>query len=318
MSPDRGGDEGSVKEGAAADQAVQEASRKTMSRRELARHDRFEQISPEVGELDESAFDEALGADPDGTLALLSDLTGATDPALRALARKLAGRLMIELARRGPARRSGIGRLDSVPFRPDGGDLDLDRSIDEVALARAGGLAPDPDGLRTIGWRRRDTAYALLLDRSGSMGGAPLATSAVATAAVAFRANGDYSVTAFAADAVVAKSQSGDKSADRVVNDVLSLRGFGTTDVALALRVASQQLEQSRAARKVTVLLSDCRSTLPGDVAAAARSLEELVIIAPEGDSGEAESLARLVGARVATVSGPSEIPAALAYVLDS
>ena len=42
-----------VKEGAAADEAVAEASRRTASRRELARHQRFEQVSPEVGQLDE-------------------------------------------------------------------------------------------------------------------------------------------------------------------------------------------------------------------------------------------------------------------------
>jgi hypothetical protein len=44
--------------------------------------------------------------------------------------------------------------------------------------------------------------------------------------------------------------------------------------------------------------------------------LEELVIIAPEGDSEDAEDLADQVGARVTTVTGPSEIPAALLRVL--
>ena len=42
-----------MREGAAADDAVAESSRRTASRRELARHQRFEQVSPEVGRLDE-------------------------------------------------------------------------------------------------------------------------------------------------------------------------------------------------------------------------------------------------------------------------
>ncbi len=65
--------------------------KRTISRRDLARNPRFEQMSPEVGELDESAVEEGLSDDPDDTLALLADLTGATDPKLRELARRLAG-----------------------------------------------------------------------------------------------------------------------------------------------------------------------------------------------------------------------------------
>jgi Mg-chelatase subunit ChlD len=117
-------------------------------------------------------------------------------------------------------------------------------------------------------------------------------------------------------DVVVAKSQDVPKSSDQVVNDVLTLRGFGTTDVAGALQAAHQQLSRSRAGRRITVLLSDCRSTVAGDVAAAARSLDELVILAPEGDDDEARKLATSVGARLATIAGPSDIPSALAQVL--
>ncbi|MFM8481995.1 MAG: hypothetical protein ACKOBT_01430, partial [Actinomycetota bacterium] len=89
---------------------MQEASKRTLSRRELARHPQFEQVSPEVGELDESAVDEAMDEDPDAMLALLADLTGATDPALRDLARRLAGRLFLDVSRRGPTRPRGIGK----------------------------------------------------------------------------------------------------------------------------------------------------------------------------------------------------------------
>ena len=295
---------------------MQDANRRTTSRRELARHEGFEEISPEVGELDEDEFEKRLDDDPDATLAMLADLTGATDPKLRELARKLAGRIVIELARRGAPARRGIGRIARLPYRADGGDLDLDASLEPVLIARATKSLPDVDDLRVSGWIRPGTALCLLIDRSGSMTGKPLATSALAAAAVACRAPDDYSVVAFAADAIVAKSQDWPKAAEQVVNGVLSLRGFGTTDVALALRTAAEQLRRSRASRKVTVLLSDCRSTVPGDVEGLARSLDELVIIAPSGDSTEAEALGREVGARVVTVDGPSGVAAALAAAL--
>jgi hypothetical protein len=87
--------------------------------------------------------------------------------------------------------------------------------------------------------------------------------------------------------------------------------------VALALRTASAQLARSSAPRKVCVLLSDCRANVPGDVEAAARALDELWILAPDGEHEEAAALADAVGARFATLRGPSEVPEAFARLLD-
>jgi Mg-chelatase subunit ChlD len=296
---------------------VAEAGRKTTSRRDLARNPRFEQVSPEVGELDEVAVEEGMVEDPDEMMALLASLTSATDPKLRELAKRLAGQLMLDVSRRGMVRPRGVGKLVEQPYRPDGGDLDLDASFDAIAEAKASKSAIDPQRLRVRGWVKPGTALCLMVDRSGSMGGKPLATSAVAAAAVAWRCPADYSVLAFCKDVVAAKSQGVDKAAGLVVNDVLALRGYGTTDVAGVLRAAQVQLSRSNAGRRIGVLLSDCRSTVAGDVAAAAAGLQELVIIAPEGDSEEAEALAARIGARITTVSGPSQVAEALTRVLE-
>ncbi|MGA0801878.1 MAG: vWA domain-containing protein [Ilumatobacteraceae bacterium] len=295
---------------------MSEASKRTLSRRDLAKHDQFEQVSPEVGELDESAVDDAMDDDPDAMLALLADLTGATDPKLRDLAKRLAGRIFLDVAKRGPIRPRGIGKMATLPYRPDAGDVDLDASMGAIVEARAARSAIDPEELKVRSWVKPGTAIALCVDRSGSMGGEPLATSAVAAAAVAWRAPEDYSVITFGKDVVVVKSQESSKGSELVVNDVLTLRGFGTTDLAGALRTASEQLSRSRAGRRIAVVLSDCRATVEGDVAAAARGLDEVVIIAPAEDDAEARALASQIGARLATVAGPSEVPAALQSAL--
>ena len=293
-----------------------EAGRRTTSRRDLARHNNFEQISPEVGELDESAVDEAMANSPDEMLGMLADLAGATDPKLRALAQRIAGRLMLDIGRRGRTRPNGIGKMEEQAYRPDAGDIDIDASLDAISEAR-NGIALDPERLRIRGWRKPGTAFCLLLDRSGSMGGKPLATSAVATAAIASRCPEDYSVIAFGKDVVVAKSQDVPKSSERVINDVLTLRGYGTTDLAGALLVAQQQLSRSRAGRRVAILLSDCRATVDGDAEAAAMSMDEVIVIAPAEDHDEAQAFAHRIGARIALVNGPSEIPEVLARVLE-
>ena len=265
---------------------------------------------------------EGLNDDPDQMMAMLADLTAATDPRLRALAQRLAAQLFLDVSKRGPVKPRGIGKIVSQPYSPDGGDLDIDSSLEAIALggSAAGGQrsAIDPEGLRVRGWSKPGTALCLMVDRSGSMGGKPLATSAVAAAAVAWRAPADYSVLAFGKDIVVAKSQDVFKDSEKVVNDVLTLRGFGTTDVAGALQVAQSQLMRSRAGRRIAVLLSDCRATVDGDVRAAAAALDELLIIAPAGDSEEAEQLAASVGARLRTVAGPTEVASALAELLDT
>ena len=243
---------------------------------------------------------------------------GATyDPALRELARTLAGRLMLDVGNRGRTRPRGVGKLVEQAYRPDAGDIDIDASLDALAESRRR-IAPDPERLRVRGWRKPGTALCLLIDRSGSMGGEPLATSAVAVAAVAGRNPDDWSVVAFGKDVIVTKSQDVPKSPEHVINDVLTLRGFGTTDLAGALVVAQGQLARSRAGRRVAVLLSDCRATVEGDPVAAAAGLDELVVVAPRDDCDEAREFAARTGARLALVDGPMSIPAALAEALET
>ena len=79
---------------------------------------------------------------------------------------------------------------------------------------------------------------------------------------------------------------------------------------------AADQLARSTAKRRITVLLSDCRATAGGDAVPAARRLDELVVLAPADDAEDARDFAAAVGARLATITGPADVPAALTQVL--
>lgn len=278
----------------------------------------FADISPDVGELDEAALEDMLADDADDALALLAELTSATDAALRRRARELAARVVIDLARDRAPDAPGIGQFVTRRYRTPGDDIDLDRSVD-VLLGQdrtKGGVRLDELSARA--WANRSTAWCLLVDRSGSMHGRPLATAALAAAALAFRADRDeYAVLAFARDVVAAKAMWEARPAAEVVDRVLALRGHGTTDLAGALTAACRQLATSGAARRVVVLLSDCRATEPGDAIAAAGALDHLAVLAPEGDHEDAARFADAVGARWATYTGPSSVVAALSSVLD-
>src|SRR5207244_11107317 len=72
----------------------------TTGRRELSRHARFAEISPEVGVLDERAMSQALADDP-AAFELLAAMTTATDEHLRAAAIRLSASIVLERARAG-------------------------------------------------------------------------------------------------------------------------------------------------------------------------------------------------------------------------
>ena len=101
-----------------------------------------------------------------------------------------------------------------------------------------------------------------------------------------------------------------------MLDDLLSLHGYGTTDLARALRAGSAQLARSRSRRKVGILISDGMSTAGADPMRLAREYETLHVIAPPGDTPQAAALARAGGGRFAQVSRASELPEVLLRVL--
>lgn len=251
-------------------------------------------------------------------LALLADMTRATDEGLRAAARRLAGALLLERARGGPARRAGSRRLRQVPA-DRGGDLDVDASLEALVEARAEARPASLEDLSARDWGRPAMALVVVVDRSGSMAGTRLAVAAVVAAACALRAPDDHAVLAFAREVQVLRPldhAGGHARPAAVVEQVLSLRGHGQTSLATALEEAAAQLARSRADRKVVLLLSDCRASEGVDAVPAARALPELVVLSPYDDSDQAQELARASGARWAPVRGPSEVPGLLDALL--
>lgn len=265
--------------------------------------------------IDEDAFEQAMADDPDATVALLVEMGKATDETLRAKARALARRLILDVSRRGVTRRPGVHRLR--PQRADqGGELDVDASLSAIVDARAGARVPDPDELVARGWARPDLALCVLVDASGSMSGERLAAAALTAGAVTWRAPEEHAVLSFSRTVEVVRDIGSERPAAAVVDTVLNLRGHGVTALATALRAATEQLSRSRAARRVAVLLSDCRATDDEDPVPAAELVPELAILAPTADSDQAEDLARRTGARWTALSGSADAPAALGRVL--
>lgn len=223
---------------------------------------------------------------------------------------------MVDVARAGRADQRGIGRLRRSKAT-NGGDLDFDANIELLANSRSSKEPPSLDDLYVRNWAKPNTALCLLVDRSGSMAGQRLATMAVAAAAIAFaQGNDDYSVISFARDAVVVKAQGEHRSVEQVVDDILTLRGKGVTDLSLALQAARGQLDRSNASNKVVVVLSDARATAGDDPKDQARQLNVVHVLAPTGDCEEALLLARAGNGTCVEITAPTDVPAAIASLL--
>ncbi len=260
---------------------------RTLVRRQLSsRHAGFEEVSPQAGGLDARAFTAQLERDGDQALSMLADMAAATDPQLRMQARRLARQLLPPLGRIGEPRRRGTRRMVARPAALDG-DLDVERTLE-----RSEGRRPrDPEDLVLRQFGAAPRAICLLVDRSGSMSGHAVALAAVAASAV-LSAGGDRlrcSVVAFSADPMVLLASGARRPEGAVVEDLLSLRGHGTTDLARALRAAAEQLESVPPGGRTALLLSDALHTAGQDPLSAAGGLDCLHVL---GTSAEAESIA--------------------------
>ncbi len=275
-----------VLEGEEARDAVREAGRRTTSRAELAqRYPELLQVSPEVGRLDEDAFEELMGHDSEAALAMLCDLAVATDARLRARARQVAAKVFIRMARQGRPARRGLRRLTTV--RGTEGDLELDRTLD-----RTGGLRPrHAEDFVVRRWGATQRAICLLVDRSGSMKGEAVAMAGLAAAAVVISGgeHSDCSVVAFSDRPIVLQSQGQRRLPDELVGDLLALRGLGTTDLARALGAAAAQLGRATSPDRIAVLMSDCLATAGADPLLSLRGVDRLHVL---GTSLDPESLA--------------------------
>lgn len=297
---------------------------RTLGRAELgSRHDSFDEVSPELGELDDAAFDNALAQDPEAAAALLADLAVATDAALRAQARRLAGRVFIRLGRVGPAKTRGTRKLG--PRRGGDGDLDLDRTLDNWQPAHSS--RPGPEDIVTRDWTAHRRAICLLVDISGSMQGLAVALAAVSAAGVVLASeNGatrlEPGVLAFGSGVRILQRQGVGRSPESLVSELVALRGHGTTDLAAALREASVQLASAPAQERTVVLLSDCLHTAGDDPTTALGGIDRVHVLLPQPGDPDPEAvrasaaLAARGGGIAQTVGRLGEVGPALTRIL--
>ncbi|HEY3878663.1 MAG TPA: vWA domain-containing protein [Trebonia sp.] len=261
--------------------------------------------------------------DEQGTVVAVTEAPVVPDPETLRRAREIAGRLAVPRPRSDRTARRGAGDIASVPYRGGSDEIDMDRTLEQLAEH------PVPEDEDIVVRERVTTtrSVVLLVDLSGSMRGERVRTAAAAVGALAAELTRDnLAVIAFWSDAAVLSRLGQHVPPERLVETMLRMPAQGLTNVAFPLQVAQRELARVPArtvsARKGRVLLlSDCVHNAgpdPRPFAARLPRLDILLDTTGEQDPDLARDLVRLGRGRLKPIRTYRDVAPALSDLFAS
>jgi Mg-chelatase subunit ChlD len=232
--------------------------------------------------------------DEQGTLAGAFEPAAAVDPETLRRAREIAARLAVPRPRRDLTARRGAGEVASVPYRGGSDDIDLDRTVEQLAEHPV----PEDEDIVVRERVRTRRCVVLLVDLSGSMRGERVRTAAATVGALAAElARDNLAVVAFWSDAAVLARLGQRVAPQALVESMARIPARGLTNLAFPLQVARRELARVPARDARVLLLSDCVHNAgpdPRPFAARLPRLDILLDTTGEQDPDLARDLARL------------------------
>jgi Mg-chelatase subunit ChlD len=237
------------------------------------------------------------------------------DPETLRRAREIAARMALPRPRRDMLARRGAGALATVPYRGGSDDIDLDRTLEELAAKPV----PEETDILVRERVRTRRSVVLLVDVSGSMRGERVRTAAATVGALASELSADdLCVVAFWSDAAVLAHLGQKASPRRIVESMVAIPARGLTNMAFPLQVARRELARVPARDARVLLLSDCVHNAgpdPRPLAARLPRLEVLLDTTGEQDPELARDLARLGRGRLKLISTYRDVAPALSEI---
>jgi len=253
-----------------------------------------------------------------GTLTSVSDSGVTPDPETLRRAREIAARLAVPRPRRDVTARRGAGEIESVPYRGGSDDIDLDRTVEQLAEHPV----PDDEDIVVRERVRTRRSVVLLVDLSGSMRGERVRTAAATVGALAAElARDDLAVIAFWSDAAVLARLGQRVAPQALVESMVRIPARGLTNLAFPLQVARRELARVPARDARVLLLSDCVHNAgpdPRPFAARLPRLEVLLDTTGEQDPDLARDLARLGRGRLRQIRTYRDVAPALSELFAS
>ncbi len=233
---------------------------------------------------------------------------------LRTLAQKYASLLILKIAAQASmgARARGLvaGRFDW-----DSDDINLDLTMEEFVNDGT----PTLDKIMVNKRDRRRRCFALIIDRSLSMAGYKMVLAALTAAMLAYAAGSydGYAVLAFNTEVSFLKRVFECVRPEKLVDEILSLRAFGYTDIARALEEAYRELLSAGARRIIGILITDGEWTAGENPLKVAPLFDNLYVLGvPSKWRGFARAIAERGGGRYVLIRDLSQVPQAVLEIL--
>lgn len=209
------------------------------------------------------------------SLEVFANVFGMLKSDVRALAVKIASRLIIKIARQIADTGYRSGQLKLVPGFADGTEIELDRSLENYTEAPERGIV---ENIVSYARQRERKAFVVMLDHSYSMRGMKIILAAITAAAIARHFKRDYAVLAFNNRVSVLKAVDDHTGPEKVLEKLFALELQGDTDVRLALEAGLKQVGNFE--RKTGLILTDGAWNQGGDPLEMAARYDKLGVIA--------------------------------------
>lgn len=209
------------------------------------------------------------------SLEVFANIFGMLKSHVRALAVKIASRLIIKIAKQIADTGYRSGRLKLVRGFADGTEIELDRSLENYTEEPERGIL---ENIVSLTRQRERKAFVVMLDHSYSMRGMKIVLAAITAAAIARHFKRDYAVLAFSNKVSVLKGLEDNTGPEKVLERLFALELQGDTDFSLVLESGLQQLANFE--RKTGLILTDGAWNQGGNPMGVAARYDKLGVIA--------------------------------------
>jgi hypothetical protein len=173
-------------------------------------------------------------------------------PEAKAIAIKLATRMILKIAAQISDTGFRSGRLQYLKSRDPSDDIELDQSVERYLNHFDQQLHEQLVTSVRIPERR---AFMLMLDRSYSMRGIKIVRAAIAAAAVALHYRKDYGIIYFSTFPLLLKGINAGQTPELLIEKIFNLQLQGETNIAAALQLGLREMHSYT--KKIGLLLTD-------------------------------------------------------------
>jgi hypothetical protein len=207
-------------------------------------------------------------------LEVFANIFGMLKHNIRALAVKIASRLIIKIAKQISDTGCRSGPLKLVRGFTDGAEIELDSSLEKYTEEPERGIL---ENLVSYVRHQERRAFIMMFDHSYSMKGMKIILAAITAAAIAQHFKQDYAVFAFSNQVSILKGVEDNTGPEEVLERLFALELYGDTDVRLVLETGLNHIRNFE--QKTGLLLTDGAWNRGGDPLNTAARFDKLSVI---------------------------------------